>query len=132
MTHDALHDWIEKYGRAWRERDPEAAARLFTEHALYASHPFREPHIGRQGVREYWARATRGQQNLELRFGRALLDGRHAAVEWWAIMDVKGEGTVTLPGCLFLRFSADTLCEELREYWTSEKQRVETPANWGL
>jgi hypothetical protein len=132
MTHDALHDWIAKYGRAWRERDAAAAALLFTENALYDSHPFRPPHHGREGVRAYWEGATRGQRDLELRFGRALLDGQYAAVEWWAIMEEEGEGTTTLPGCLFLRFSMDMLCEELREYWASETKRINPRANWGM
>lgn len=132
MTHDALHDWIAKYGRAWRERDTEAAAQLFTETAIYDSHPFREPYRGRDGVREYWKWATRDQSNLELRFGHAILDGHYAAVEWWAILDEKGTGTVTIPGCLFLRFSADALCEELREYWAYEKKPIEPRGNWGM
>jgi SnoaL-like protein len=117
--------WIETYGRAWREKDDEAVGALFTEGALYVSHPLEPPHRGSDQIRAYWRRATGTQEDLVLRFGEPVLDGRRAAVEWWATMRdaewAAGEGTdddrLTLTGCLVLRFAADGLCKELREYW---------------
>jgi uncharacterized protein (TIGR02246 family) len=78
--------WTAAYGQAWRERDPEAAAGLFTEDAVYRSHPLREPHIGTDAIREYWRRATTTQEELdcaELREAWHLEHGRHPAPEGW-------------------------------------------------
>jgi SnoaL-like domain len=125
-----VEEWIAAYGRAWVGRDPEAAVALFTEDAVYHSHPFREPHTGSEGIRDYWTRATSTQEELELRFGAPLMEGSKAVVEWWAIM--RNEGAwITLPGALLLRFAADGRCEELREYWHVEDGRREPPPGWG-
>jgi nuclear transport factor 2 (NTF2) superfamily protein len=124
-------EWIAAYGRAWRERDPDAAAALFTDDAVYRSHPLHEPHVGADAIREYWRRATSTQQELELRFGTPIVEKDRAAVEWWAQMRVDGDD-VTLPGILYLRFAEDGRCEELRETWHLEEGRHPPPDGWGL
>jgi uncharacterized protein (TIGR02246 family) len=123
-------EWIEAYGRAWEEREPDAAAALFTEDAVYRAHPFREPHLGREGIRAYWAQATATQAGVRVRFGEPIVSGERVAVEWWTTMRAEGE-EVTIPGCLLLRFALDGRCEELREYWHLEPSRHEPPAGWG-
>jgi hypothetical protein len=122
--------WLGAYGRAWRERDADAAAALFTETAVYRSHPFRAPHVGQEGIRAYWRAATSTQDDVDLRFGAPVASGNRAAVEWWAVMRERGDW-VTLPGCLVLRFAADGRCEELRECWHLEPGRHEPPDGWG-
>jgi uncharacterized protein (TIGR02246 family) len=132
MTREAVSRWLEAYAVAWRERDPEAAARLFTEDAVYRSSPFREPHVGQDGVRAYWTRATRDQRNLDLRLGTPIVEGDRVAVEWWAIMDLEESPAGTLPGSLYLIFAGDGRCRELREYWHWKEGRVPSPEGWGL
>ncbi len=127
MTHEK---WIEAYGRAWEAREPDAAAALFTEDAVYRAHPFREPHLRPDGIRAYWAQATATQEDVQVRFGAPIVSGERVAVEWWTTMRAEGE-EVTIPGCLLLRFAADGRCEELREYWHVEPGRNEPPAGWG-
>lgn len=123
-------EWIVAYGKAWIGRDPEAAVSLFTEDAVYCSHPFREPSTGSSGIRDYWTRATSTQEELDLRFGEPVVEGRKAVVEWWAIMRDEGDW-ITLPGSLLLRFADDGRCEELREYWHAESGRHDPPDGWG-
>ena len=123
-------EWIEAYGRAWKEREPDAAAALFTGDAVYRAHPFREPHLGTEGIRAYWAQATATQADVRVRFGKPIVSGERVAVEWWTTMRAEGE-EVTIPGCLLLRFARDGRCEELREYWHVEPGRHEPPAGWG-
>jgi hypothetical protein len=96
---------------------------------VYRSHPFRPPHVGRDAIRAYWERATATQRDLNLRFGRPIVDGSHVAVEWWA-EGGEDDGDFTLPGCLVLRFDDDGLCEELREYWHLESSRIDPPQSW--
>ena len=122
-------EWIAAYGRAWEAGDAELAVALFTEDAVYRSSPFREPHVGADAIRDYWRRATGTQEETAVRFGEPVIEGRRAAVEWWAVMRDEGEW-VTLPGCLLLRFAADGRCQELREYWHLEEGRREAPSGW--
>jgi ketosteroid isomerase-like protein len=124
-------EWLEGYARAWEEGDAEAAASLFTEDAVYRSHPFREAHVGTEGIRAYWTRATSTQEDVSVRYGDPVAAGDKLAVEWWATFRDDGE-EVTLPGILLLRFAPDGRCEELREYWHLEDGRTDPPDGWGL
>lgn len=125
--------WLAAYHQAWITRDAEGVARLFTDDASYHSHPFRPPYVGRAAIADYWRRATASQEDFELRWGNPVVAGDRMAVEWWATMRDAEGGDVTLPGCLIVRFAANGLCEELREYWHLEVgRRIAPPAGWGL
>jgi hypothetical protein len=124
-------DWIERYGRAWESADDDAVADLFSDGAVYRSHVFREPHVGRDAIRAYWRSAAGTQSNVRVRFGVPVGEGRRAAVEWWTTMTDPDEGEVTLAGCLLLRFDVSGRCEELREYWHVEAGAREPPVGWG-
>jgi uncharacterized protein (TIGR02246 family) len=130
VTSDQVQGWIDQYQQAWRTKDADAAAGLFTDSGIYRSHPFRPPHVGRAAIRAYWERACATQQDLELRFGTPIVDRTRVAVEWWAT-GFEPDGPFTLPGCLVLRFDDGGLCEELREYWHLEAERSEPPRDWG-
>jgi SnoaL-like domain len=124
--------WLAAYHQAWISRDAEQVVRLFTMDALYQSHPFRSPYRGHAEIQAYWQHATRSQVDLEVRWGTPVVSGKRIVVEWWATMRDTGEGDLTLPGCLLLRFSDEGLCEELREYWHIEVgSHILPPANWG-
>jgi hypothetical protein len=125
-----LADWIEGYRRAWVERDPQAAAALFTEDASYRSSPFLDANLGQEGVVAYWSGATSTQADVEVEMGEPLVDGNHAAVEWWTRMRADGD-EITLVGCLLLRFAPDGRCEDLREYWNYESGRLPPHDGWG-
>ena len=124
-------EWIESYGRAWRERDADAVVAIFTEDAVYRSSPFRESHVGSAGIRAYWEHVTSTQTGLDLRFGAPVVEGDRAAVEWWAIVEDEG-GETTFPGILVLRFAPDGRCEELRECWHEGRGSRDPPAGWGF
>lgn len=122
--------WLEGYRIAWEKGDADAAAALFTEDAVYRSSPFREPHLGQDGIRAYWEQATGSQSETRVRIGTPVTQGNKTAVEWWATM--RDDGTeITLPGILFLRFAVDGRCEELRETWNYVEETVEPHPGWG-
>ena len=123
--------WLEAYRRAWEERDAAAAAALFTDDAVYRSSPFREPHIGTAGIREYWTDATSRQSNIRVLIGRPIVEGKRVAVEWWANYTDDEAGERTLPGILFLRFANDGRCEELRETWQRADGTYLPHDGWG-
>jgi ketosteroid isomerase-like protein len=125
-----VQEWVEEYGRAWREKDSDAVVALFTEDAEYRSSPFRVPDTGSDGIHGYWTRATSTQEEADVVMGTPIVDGNKVAVEWWATMRDDGE-EITLPGCLLLRFAPDGRCEALREYWHVEPGRHEPHPGWG-
>ncbi len=81
--------WVRNYARAWREKDAKAIASLFAEDATYHSHPFRPGHQGRKGVLEYTLGALDVQEVYEVRFGKPVVEGSRAAVEYWTTMERK-------------------------------------------
>ena len=66
----------------------------------------------------------------EVRFGKPIVEGSRAAVEYWATMKEKVED-VTLAGCVLLRFSKSGLCKELHDYWVLQTGRLMPPQGWG-
>lgn len=133
MTHTAEHEyasWLERYRQAWIDRNADAAGPLFTEDAVYREQPFQAPFVGRAAICDYWRTVTASQTRVELRYGRAVVDGRRVAVEWWANLETTG-GPLTLAGEFLLRFAESGECRELREYWLLTQSRVEPPPGWG-
>jgi len=127
-----VQEWVDAYASAWRERDAEAAASLFTEGSSYRSHPLQEAHEGSAGVHSYWETVTATQDEVDVRMGSPVEsdDGRRAAVEFWVRMRSSGD-PVTLIGILFLRFAEDGRCEDLRETWFFESGDHAPHAGWG-
>ena len=105
-------------------------AALYTDDAVYRSHPFRDPHCGTPGVREYALAAFAEEEAVEFWFGEPVAAGNRAAVEYWAIL-LSGGKEHTLAGTTVLRFADDGRCEEHRDYWSLEEGRREPPAGWG-
>jgi limonene-1,2-epoxide hydrolase len=128
----AVEQWVDAYAQAWRDRDSDAAAELFTDDCCYRDHPLQEAHRGTEGVRSYWANVTSTQDRVHVHMGRPIesADGRRAAVEFWVRM-LNGGAEVTLVGILFLRFAADGRCEELREAWFFEAGDHPPHDGWG-
>lgn len=130
MPDPSHNEWLERYRRAWIERDAEAASALFTEDAVYREQPFEPPFAGRGAIRDYWARVTRTQRDVELRYGTPVAAGNRVAVEWWANL-VNDGAPVTLAGEFLLLFDGQGQCRELREYWAFSDGRKEPPDGWG-
>jgi hypothetical protein len=127
-----VQEWVDAYAQAWRDRDADAAAGLFTEDSSYRAHPLQEPHLGAPGVHDYWSGVTATQDRVDVRMGRPIEseDGRRAAVEFWVRM-LNGGAEVTLVGILFLRFADDGRCEDLREAWIFEPGDHAPHEGWG-
>jgi hypothetical protein len=124
--HARIANWLERYRRAWIDRNAISAGELFTADAVYREQPFQAPFVGRQAIRQYWATVTATQTEIELRYGPLIVSGHHVAVEWWANLR-NGGAPVTLAGEFFLSFAESGLCRELREYWAFTEGRVEPP-----
>lgn len=125
-----VNRWIRNYAKAWRVKDAKTIASLFTEDAPYHSHPFRPLSQGWKSILEYTLGALDVGQGYEVRFGRPIVEGSRAAVEYWTTMKEKVED-VTLAGCIMLHFTKNGLCKELHDYWILKTGREQAPPNWG-
>jgi hypothetical protein len=134
MTPDVPHhaqfaNWLERYRRAWIERNAADVGELFTEDAIYREQPFQAPFVGREAIKRYWATVTAAQSEIEMRYGPLIVGGHRVAVEWWVNL-LNGSAPITLAGEFFLLFTDGGQCRELREYWALTEGRVEPPDWW--
>jgi len=129
-TRLTVNRWIRNYTKAWLKKDTKAITSLFTEDATYHSHPFRPVTQGRKSILDYTLGALDVGQVYEVRFGKPVVEGSRAAVEYWTTMREKAED-VMLAGCVMLRFAKSGLCKELHDYWVLQTGRQQVPLNWG-
>ncbi len=98
---------------------------LYAEGVEYRALAFRSPERGPEGVRAYLTREFGVEKDIVCHFGALVVTGDRAAVEWWASWVEDGE-PITLAGSTFLRFDADGLVVDHRDYW-SHVDRIEPP-----
>ena len=125
-----VNKWIRRYTRAWLKKDATTIASLFSEDASYHSHPFRPVTQGKKSIFDYTLGALDVGEVYEVRFGKPVVEGSRAVVEYWTTMKEKVED-VTLAGCVILRFLKSGLCKELHDYWILQPGRFLPPADWG-
>ena len=109
-TREAAQRWAEVWERGWREHDAAAIAALYAEGAFWQQHPFRDPEKG------YLTRVFAEEESAQCTFGTPIVDGDQAAVSWSAQTRLKDGGTEDLAGVSWLRFSADGLVVEERDF----------------
>ena len=123
--HPALR-WARVWEQAWRERDPQAIGALYADDCIFRTHPFREA----ENPLAYVSRELPNESDVEARFGRPVVDGDRAAVEWWATLLEEGR-QITLAGFSWLRFDERGLVLEQRDYWAQRDGKTSPPAPWG-
>jgi SnoaL-like domain len=110
-TRQAAQRWAAVWEHGWREHDTAAISALYAEGAFWQQHPFRDPEPG------YLARVFAEEESARCRFGTPLVDGDQAAVPWSAQTRLTDGGSEDLAGVSLLRFRADGLVVEQRDFW---------------
>ena len=121
ITRESFQAWLEAYGRASRENDPQASADLFTPDAEYYESPFSEPLVGREAIYQYWAAGARNLKDKVSDYELLALQGNLGIAHWQAqFFNVKTGKHVALD-CLFLvEFDENQKCHRFREWWHSK------------
>jgi hypothetical protein len=114
-TRAAAERWREVWERGWRAQDAEEILALYAPEAYFQSHPFRKA----QTPSDYIERTLEEEESSECRFEEPIVDGHRAAVEWSAETTLKDGSTEKLAGVSLLRFDADGLVVEQRDFWAS-------------
>jgi hypothetical protein len=111
-TREAAQRWADVWEHGWQEHDAAAIAALYAESAFWQQHPFRDPEP------DYLARVFAEEESAQCQFGTPIVDGDRAAVPWTAQTKLTGGGSEDLAGVSVLRFGADGLVVEERDYWS--------------
>lgn len=118
LTRDHIQQWMETYGSASAENDPQASANLFAENAAYYETPFAEPMIGRDAIYEYWNKGAQNLKDKESSFEIIAVNGNTGIARWQSKFTVLESGKRLELDCLFIvEFDNDGLCQTFREWW---------------
>jgi hypothetical protein len=119
----AFKAWLDAYGQAWENRNPEAATALFTEDGTYQVTPFLEPVRGRKAIFEYWSEVARTEENI--RFGYEILVAKAELniARWSASFVIVPQGLQTqLDGIFLISLDEEDRCRSLREWWHKQQK----------
>lgn len=128
-TEAAARHWAETWSTAWPQRDAAAIATLYADSAVYRSPAFRAPYLGLAGVRRYLDENFPVEENIECWFGKPIVSGDQAAIEWWGSWTEAGR-ELTFAGVTVLRFDADGRVVDHRDYDNHVEQRQSPYAGW--
>ena len=122
MTEQDAQNWLDGYGRAWVDGDPDQLVALFSDSASYRETPFDDPMRGRLEIREYWRKgAAEAQENVEFSSQVWAVKNDTAIAGWQARFNRKASGArVELDGTFRLVFSSEQgtfQCTVLEEWW---------------
>jgi len=109
-TREAAQRWADVWERGWRAHDLDAITELYAAGAFWQQNPFRDPEPG------YLARVFDEEESAECEFGIPIVDGDRAAVQWSGRTKLVDGGSEDLAGVSLLRFDADGLVVEHRDF----------------
>jgi hypothetical protein len=123
MEQATFKSWLEAYGRAWQDRNAQAAADLFAEDGTYQVTPFVEPMRGRPAIFEYWSNVARTEQDIQFGYEILAVTQESGIARWWGSFLIVPQGLQTkLDGIFLIALDADGRCRSLREWWHKEQK----------
>ena len=122
MDHAAFKDWLDAYGRAWVNRDAQAAAQLYAEDGTYQVTPFVAPLCGRQKILEYWVQVAQTQEDIQFGFDILSVTPDFGIARWRARLVINPPGLKTqLDGIFLIALDSAGRCTSLREWWHKQQ-----------
>lgn len=122
MNHQQFETWVKAIGAAWVNRDPQAAADLFTPDATYQENPFEPPLQGRPAILKYWGDVS-AQENITFRYEILEVTESIGFAHWSVeLMRIPSSKRVKLDGIFAASFRPNEMrCHEFREWWTRQE-----------
>jgi hypothetical protein len=122
-TRDAARGWAATWQRCWETGEADPIVGLYSADITFSSEPFREPDRGLAGVRRYIEEAFGSESAVRAHFAEPIVDGRRAAVSWWADLVEDGKET-TLAGTSILTFDEEGLVVDQWDAWNQAPARL--------
>ena len=118
----AFKSWLDAYGQAWENRNPEAAAALFNENSIYQVTPFLEPLRGRKAIFEYWSEVARTEKDIRFVYEILVVKDELNIARWSASFFRVPPGLHTkLDGIFLISLDDGGRCKSLQEWWHKQQ-----------
>jgi hypothetical protein len=123
----AFKAWLNAYGRAREDRDPEAAAALYAEDGTYQVTPFLEPIHGRRAIFEYWSEVAATQENIVFEYEILVASPERNIARWTAsFVRVPPSLNTKLDGIFLISLDEEGRCKSLQEWWHKQQSCLRT------
>lgn len=113
----SAEEWLDGYGRAWRDHDGTLAADLFTEDGSYCWGPFEAPLIGRVAIAERWDFVTAAHGEVVFSASVEGRDQDRIFARWQVDLQPPGQDRTHLDGVFILDMAVDGRCRQLQEWF---------------
>jgi len=118
LTFEIFDAWLEAYGTASVQNDPQASAELFARNAEYYETPFDTPMIGRDAIRKYWEIGAQTLKNKETTYEILSVKDNLGIARWQSKFTDVNSGKRLALDCIFLvEFDDNNQCKVFREWW---------------
>ncbi len=118
MNRRNLQRWLASYGKAWENRDPQAAVKLYAKNATYQDTPFSKPMRGRKALLDYWRGVARTQEDIHVACEIIAICREKCFAHWHAsFLRLPMRIRLELDGIFLLTFDVEGRCTTLREWW---------------
>ncbi|WP_369255578.1 nuclear transport factor 2 family protein [Streptomyces sp. R35] len=123
-TAQAARRFVRVWERSWAAHDVDAILELYAADCVHRSMPFREPHRGPDELAAYIRWSFAAEHTTDVRFSEPIVGQDGLAVAEFRVLAEEDGQPSTLAGCVFVRFDAEGLAVETRDYWHSTPVHV--------
>jgi hypothetical protein len=115
--------WLDAYGQAWVNRNPEDAAALFTENGTYQVTPFLDPMCGKKAIFEYWSEVAQTEKDIKFEYEILVANAEINIARWSASFVIVPPGLQTqLDGIFLISLDEQGRCKSLQEWWHKQQK----------
>src|SRR3989338_8005821 len=82
MDMSDFENWFTKHGKAWSERNPKAAASLFSKDCKYYESVFEEPCKSWDGILKLWSIVPENQKDITFVFKILAISDTYCIANW--------------------------------------------------
>jgi len=120
VTAKQVKSVMEKYGKAWENRDVNLILGCFTRDGIYQENPLSKPYRGRSEIAKFWEKVVGAQENVRFRLGRCYVsDDKGTGFAEWECSTTHSGKRERMVGIMILKLSGGKITS-LNEYWNTK------------
>ncbi|MDD3646933.1 MAG: nuclear transport factor 2 family protein [Candidatus Dojkabacteria bacterium] len=121
MNKDRFPNWLNDFGKAWEDRNPEAVIDLLSSDIKYYENALEEPLIGKEKVQEVWQVVPQNQSDVRFSGEVIMIDGNTAIANWKVkrIRQPSGERE-NIDGIFLFELNDNDKCVLFKQWRTSK------------
>jgi hypothetical protein len=118
MNYESFKSWLDAYGCAWENRNPELIIKIFTKDAIYHEIPLDPPICGIDAIEKYWANIPQTQENVKFKYEILSVTDRYGIAQWNTnYVSIRTGEEIKMDGIFVIQLDDSNKCEVLREWW---------------